>query len=363
MKAILLLSDGTVFKGTARGKCENTTGEVVFNTSMIGYQEILTDPTYYGQLVAMTFPLMGNYGINDEDFESDKTCLKGFITRDISDFPSNFRCKGTLNDYLIKNNITAIEGIDTRALTRLIRDKGCLNGSILVGDVTEELINKELEKLKEYKIENPVKEVSSKENKRYEAENAKYEVVLYDFGCKNNIIASLNKCGCNVTLVPYNTSKEEILKLKPDGIMLSNGPGNPMDLIDITKNIKAVIEENIPVFGVCLGHQLVALAMGFETEKLKYGHRGASQPVKDVESGRTYITSQNHGYSVKESSIDKKTGEISHININDNTVEGIKYNNYPVFTVQFNPEVSESMVGTTYLFDKFVSLMEGNKNA
>jgi len=363
VKAILLLSDGTIFKGKARGKCENVIGEVVFNTSMVGYQEILTDPTYSGQLVAMTFPLMGNYGINDEDFESENVFVKGFITRDINDFPSNFRCKGTLNDYLIKNNITAIEGIDTRSLTRHIREKGCLNGEIIVGEYDEELIKAEIIKLNNYCIENTVSEVSVKEIKKYNTENGKYNVVMYDFGCRKNLITSLNKCGCNVTLVPYDTTAEKIKELNPDGIMLSNGPGNPMELTDAVRNIKAVIEEKIPVFGVCLGHQLVALAMGFETEKLKYGHRGASQPVKDLENGKTYITTQNHGYVVKEESVDINKGEISHININDNTVEGIKYNNYPVFTVQFNPEVSESKVGTTYLFDKFLSLMEGNKNA
>lgn len=363
MKAILLLSDGTIFKGKARGKCENVIGEVVFNTSMVGYQEILTDPTYSGQLVAMTFPLMGNYGINDEDFESENVYVKGFITREINDFPSNFRCKRTLDDYLIKNNITAIEGIDTRALTRHIREKGCLNGEIIVGEYDEKLIEEELKKLNGYSIENAVSAASVKEIKKFDIENAKYNVVLYDFGCRKNLITSLNNCGCNVTLVPYNTTLEKIKELKPDGVMLSNGPGNPTELADTAENIRNVIEESIPVFGVCLGHQIVALAMGFETEKLKYGHRGASQPVKDLENGKTYITMQNHGYAVKETSVDKSVGEISHININDNTIEGIKYNNYPVFTVQFNPEVSESQVGTTYLFDKFLSLMEGNKNA
>lgn len=363
MKAILLLSDGTVFEGVARGKCENVTGEVVFNTSMVGYQEILTDPTNKGQLVAMTFPLMGNYGINSEDVESDKTHLKGFITRSINDFPSNFRCEETLDEYLKENNITAIEGIDTRALTRLIRDNGCLNGEIIVGEVNDEIISKELEKLKTFKEENHIEEISVKENKVFNIEKGKYNVVVLDLGCKNSVINSLNKCGLNVTLVPYNTSLEEIKKLNPDGVFLSNGPGDPKDLSAIKDNIKNIIEENIPVFAIGLGHQLVALSMGFDTEKLKYGHRGASQPVKDLRNGKTYITTQNHGYSVVEKSVKDTIGEISHININDNTVEGIEYKNYPVFTVQFIPDVSTNKVGTTYLFDKFVSLMEGNKNA
>ena len=363
MKAILLLSDGTVFNGVARGKCENVTGEVVFNTSMVGYQEILTDPTYSGQLVAMTFPLMGNYGINSEDVESEKTHLKGFITRSINDFPSNFRCEKTLDEYLKENNITAIEGIDTRALTRLIRDNGCLNGAIIVGEADENTIKEEFEKIKAYKEENKIKEISVKERKTVNTENAKYNVAVFDFGCKNSVINSLNKCGCNVTLVPYDTTLEEIKELNPDGVFLSNGPGDPKELNGIKDNIKNIIEANIPVFAIGLGHQIVALSMGFETEKMKYGHRGASQPVKDLRNGKTYITTQNHGYQVVKESVKENICEISHININDDTVEGINYKNYPVFTVQFIPDVSTNKVGTTYLFDKFVSLMEGNKNA
>ena len=363
MKAILLLSDGTVFKGSAKGKCENTIGEVVFNTSMVGYQEILTDPTCGGQLVAMTFPLIGNYGINDEDFETEKAYPAGLITRDINDFPSNFRCKKTLNEYLIENNITAIEGIDTRALTRLIREKGCLNGKIIVGEYDESVIEDALKELNSYEIKNPVEAISNGESKKYTVDNAKYDVVVYDLGVKGSTIKSLNKIGCNVTTVPFDTKAEDVLKLNPSGIVISNGPGNPCDLKETVSEIKALKDAGIPIFGISLGHQVVALSMGFETEKMKYGHRGASQPVKDLESGRTYITSQSHGYVVKESSIDNSVAEISHININDNTVEGIIYKNIPVFTVQFNPEVSENKVGTTYLFEKFVSLMEGKKNA
>lgn len=358
MKAVLLLADGTVFKGNVRGKCKNSLGEVVFCTSMVGYQEMITDPAYRGQLVVMTFPLIGNYGVNKEDVLSDGIHPNAIIARDICDFPNNFRCEGTLEEFLIENNIVALEGIDTRALTRILRDKGTMNGQIIVGDYNEK---EELEKINSYKILNPVSEVSVKNIKEIKCENAKTNVVVYDFGVTNDVLSALKARGMNITLVPYNTPAEKIKELNPDGIILSNGPGNPEDLSDTAKEIEKLVKMNIPVFGIELGHQVLALSLGGKCEKLKYGHRGSSQPVKDLKTQRTHITSQNHGYIVNADSIEAEAS-ISHVNINDNTVEGLKYKNYPAFSVQFHP-ASEVGLDTSYLYDNFADLMEGKENA
>ena len=350
MKSILLLEDGTVFEGTSRGASCEVFGEVVFNTSMIGYQETLTDSTYKGQIVAMTFPMIGNYGINSEDKESDACQVKGFVVREICDFPNNFRCEKTIDEYLCENNVCAIEGIDTRALTRILRDKGTMNGAILPADAD---ISKKLEEIKAYQIEKPVYEVTSKEKKTLASKNPVCNVAVWDFGCKNSLLANLVNSGCNVTVFSATTPAEEILNGGFDGVMLSNGPGNPKAYEEITAEVKKVVTSGIPVLGVGLGHQLAALSMGADTEKLQYGHRGASQPVKEIKKDRTYITVQNHGYAVKADSVSPDVGVVSHININDNTVEGIEYKNYPVTTVQFYPdtEVEDN------LFDRFVKVM------
>lgn len=350
MKAILLLEDGTVFEGSTRGVSCEVFGEVVFNTSMIGYQEALTDPTNKGQIVALTFPMVGNYGTNSEDVESDSFKVQGFVVREICDFPNNFRCEKSIDEYLSENNICVIEGIDTRALTRVLRDKGTMNGAILPADTD---ISKKLEEIKAYKIEKPAYEVTLKEKKALSAENAVCKVAVWDFGCKNSVVSNLVKSGCDVTLYPADTTAEEILNSGFDGIMLSNGPGNPKDYTEIISEVKKVVTSGKPVFGVGLGHQLAALSMGADTEKLQYGHRGASQPVKEIKKDRTYITVQNHGYAVKADSISSDMGVVSHININDNTVEGIEYKNYPVTTVQFYPDTEYE----DNLYSRFVKVM------
>ena len=359
-KGILLLKDGTVFKGIIHGKPHNSIGEVVFNTSMTGYQEILTDPSYAGQILTMTYPLIGNYGINHFDYESHGSVVKGFVVREMCSYPSNFRCDKTLDQFLEENNIVAIEGIDTRALTKILREKGSLNGAIIVGEPTESEIASYLKEIDEYTIKEPVYEVTVGEKETHVCDNTKCRVALYDFGFKRNILRSLVRRGCEVTVYPASTSAEEIIKTCPDGIMLSNGPGDPKDCKDIIENIKKLFQSGIPMFGICLGHQLTALAMGGDTAKLKYGHRGTNHPVKDLKHDRTYITSQNHGYAVLADSISPEIGEVSHININDDTVEGVRYNN-GVFTVQFHPEASSGAMDTGYLFDDFVSLMVEKK--
>lgn len=355
-KAYLLLSDGTVFEGKSIGKQGTTIGEVVFNTSMTGYEEILTDASYYGQIVTQTYPLIGNYGVNSEDTESRKSWVKGYIVREECDEPSNFRCEGNLDDFLKKQNVIGLCGIDTRKLTRIIREHGVMNGAI-----TDEngLKNKEtlLAKIKNYIIKDAIKNVTIEDKITVKAKNGKYSVALLDYGYKINIERSLVSRGCNVTVYPCLTEAGEILKANPDGIMLSNGPGDPAEAVEAIENLKVLSKSDVPIFGICLGHQLLALANGAKTEKLKYGHRGANHPVKDLFKDRTYITSQNHGYAVIYSSVDEKIGTVSHINLNDGTVEGIKYKNGHMFTVQFHPEASPGPKDSGCLFDEFVSMM------
>ena len=333
-KAYLLLADGTVFEGTSIGKVGKTIGETVFNTGMTGYQEVLTDASYYGQIVTQTYPLVGNYGINEVDVESRKSWVKGYIIRECCEVPSNFRSKGNLNDYLISQNIIGLTGIDTRRLTRILRESGVMNGAI-----TDDISNKEelLEQIKAYSIVDAVKTVTVEKSEQFKAENAKYHIVLMDYGYKNNICKSLRKRGCDVTILPALTPPQEIIALKPDGIMLSNGPGDPAENVELIEGLKTLFDSGIPIFGICLGHQLMALACGAKTAKLKYGHRGANHPVKDIDHNRTYITSQNHGYAVVAETMDNSIGEISHISMNDQTVEGVRYKNRPVFTVHCSP--------------------------
>lgn len=358
-KASLVLANGTVFEGRAFGADGSVVGEIVFTTAMVGYQETLTDPSYCGQIVTQTFPLIGNYGVNKADPESNGSVVSGYIVREHCEDPSNFRCEGGLDDYLKKYGIIGIYDIDTRHLTRIIRESGVMNGAIVHGDYDKESL---LEEIHAYTVGNVVPKVSVKEKEFYPAENPKYNVVLMDYGYKFNIRRELLKRGCNVTVMPWNASADEIKAIKPDGIMLSNGPGDPADNVIPIHTLRELIPAQIPTFGICLGHQLLALANGAKTEKLKYGHRGGNQPVKDLALDRTFVTSQNHGYAVVNDSVPPEAGVVSHINGNDGTCEGVRYCNAPAFTVQFHPEACGGPKDTAYLFDEFIKLMEDKKS-
>ncbi len=356
-KAYLLLANGQVFEGKSFGVTGTTIGEVVFATGMTGYQETLTDPSYYGQIAVQTFPLNGNYGTNSEDFESSKCWMKGYIVREWCQVPSNFRCEKTIDAFLREHNVIGLYGIDTRQLTRIIRESGVMNGAITTEDVyakKEEL----LAQICAYEIKDAVKTVSCTEKQEYKSEDAKHHVVMMDFGYKAHILRHLLSRHCDVTVVPYNTTAEEILAMQPDGVMLTNGPGNPAENTEVIANLQKLIAAKIPMFGICLGHQLTALANGAQTVKLKYGHRGGNQPVKDLTTGRVYVTSQNHGYAVVGDSIDETVGKMSHWNVNDKTCEGVQYYNAPVYTVQFHPEACGGPRDTSYLFDRFIDLMD-----
>ncbi|MGN0621286.1 MAG: carbamoyl phosphate synthase small subunit [Porcipelethomonas sp.] len=356
-KAYLLLADGTVFEGRSFGAKGTVIGEVVFTTSLTGYQETLTDPSYYGQIVTQTFPLIGNYGVNDEDFESDKSYVSGYIVREWCNTPSNFRSQGDINEFLVQQNIIGIHSIDTRCLTRTIRESGVMNGAITTENVYEKK-DELLAQINTYKIVDAVKSVTGTEMRSYRADNVKYKVVLFDFGYKRNIRNELVNRGCEVIVVPADTTAEQVKEIAPDGIMFSNGPGDPSENTDVIANIKEIAKLGIPIFGICLGHQLMALAHGAKTEKLKYGHRGANQPVIDKVLGKTFVTSQNHGYAVVGSSIDPSVGTVSHVNANDGTCEGMRYHGINAFTVQFHPEAHGGPQDTAYLFDEFIKMME-----
>ena len=355
-KAWLLLADGTVFEGRSFGAKGTVVGEVVFTTGLTGYQETLTDPSYYGQLVTQTFPLIGNYGVNSQDSESAKSYVGGYIAREWCEMPSNFRCEGNINDFLKEHNVVGLYDIDTRRLTRIIRETGVMNGVITTEDPAA---NRDalMEQIKAYTVKDAVSSVTCTEQREYEPEQKKYRVVLFDFGYKRNIRQELVKRGCEVIVVPAYTTAEQVKALAPDGIMLSNGPGDPAENTEIIANIREIEKLGIPIFGICLGHQLMALANGARTEKLKYGHRGANQPVIDLESGLTYVTSQNHGYAVIGDTIPAEAGKVSHINANDKTCEGIRYTAFNAFTVQFHPEAHGGPLDTSYLFDEFISRM------
>lgn len=356
-KAYLLLADGTVFEGGSIGLQGTTIGEIVFNTSMTGYEEILTDASYYGQIVTQTYPMIGNYGVNDVDTESRKSWVKGYIVREECDVPSNFRCEGDLDNFLKTQNIIGLCGIDTRRLTRIIREHGVMNGAITN---REGLENKSdlLNSINSYTIKDAIKSVTIEEKIIEKAENGNLNVALLDYGFKLNIKRSLLKRGCNVTVYPALTDPAEILKSAPDGIMLSNGPGDPAECVEAIENLKVLAGSEVPIFGICLGHQLLALANGAKTVKLKYGHRGANHPVKDLNQDRTYITSQNHGYAVIPNTLDENVGTVSHTNLNDDTVEGIRYKRGNMFTVQFHPEASPGPMDSGYLFDEFITMMK-----
>ena len=365
MNAYLLLANGMVFAGQSVGAEGVTVGEVVFATGMVGFQETLTDPSYYGQIITQTYPLIGNYGMNKDDMESDKIWAKGYIVREACQTPSNWRCEETLDSFLKRNNTIGIEGIDTRHLTRIIRESGVMNGAILTTFDPADPANKAetdklLEEIRAYAVTDAVKSVTCAEPEVYN-EKGETHIVLMHYGCKRNIIRCLVKRGCKVTVMPAFATAEEVAALDPDGIMLSNGPGDPAEPVEVIENLKHIFELNIPTFGICLGHQLSALAAGAKTMKLKYGHRGANQPVIDLNSHRTYVTSQNHGYAVVGESLDPEVGTVSHINANDKTCEGIRYHKINAFTVQFHPEAHGGPLDTAYLFDEFVAVMEKEK--
>ena len=356
MKAFLILEDGTVFTGTSIGSTRDMISEIVFNTSMTGYLEVLTDPSYAGQAVVMTYPLIGNYGITP-DMESLKAWPDGYIVRELSRMPSNFRCEGTIQDFLKKYDIPGIAGVDTRALTKILREKGTMNGMITTNENYD--LDEVISKLKNYKVEGVVSKVTCAE--KYVLEGTGKKVALLDLGAKKNIAKSLNDRGCEVTVYPADTTAEEIIASNPDGIMLSNGPGDPAECTSIIKEIKKLYETDIPIFAICLGHQLMALATGGTTYKLKYGHRGGNHPVKDLQTGRVYISSQNHGYVVDEDKIDPNVAVPAFKNVNDGTNEGLAYVGKNIFTVQFHPEACPGPQDSSYLFDRFIQMMGGNQ--
>ena len=357
MKAFLILEDGTVFTGQSIGAPREVISEIVFNTSMTGYLEVLTDPSYAGQAVVMTYPLIGNYGICYEDMESDRPWLDAFIVRELSRIPSNFRSEDTIQNFLLKYDIPGIAGIDTRALTKILREKGTMNGCI----TTDEHYQSDdiLPKLKAYTTGKVVEKVTCKE--KYVLEGDGPKVALLDLGAKRNIARSLNERGCEVTVYPALTSAEEILAANPDGIMLSNGPGDPKECTSVIEEIRKLYASDIPIFAICLGHQLMALANGADTHKMKYGHRGGNHPVRDLSDGRVYISSQNHGYVVDTDNLDPSVAVPAFENVNDGTNEGLSYTGKNIFTVQYHPEACPGPRDSAYLFDRFMKMMEESK--
>ena len=356
MKAYLILEDGTVFTGTSIGAEREVISEIVFNTSMTGYLEVLTDPSYAGQAVVMTYPLIGNYGICREDMESKRAWPDAYIVRELSRIPSNFRSEDTIQNFLKEYDIPGISGIDTRALTKLLREKGTMNGMITTKEYTDH--SEVLNRIKAYSVEGVVLKTTTKE--KYVLPGNGKKVALMDFGAKRNIARSLNERGCEVTVYPADTPAEEVLAAAPDGIMLSNGPGDPKENTAIIKEVKKLYDSNVPIFAICLGHQLMALANGMDTYKLKYGHRGGNHPVKDLETGLVYISSQNHGYAVDAKTISPEIAAPAFINVNDGTNEGLKYTGKNIFTVQYHPEACPGPLDSGYLFDRFLKMMEVN---
>ncbi len=362
-RGVLVLASGEVFNGFLFGHIGESSGEVVFNTSMMGYQEILTDPSYENQMVAMTYPLVGNYGLNSEDFESRKSWVRGFIVREACNFPSNWRSEFSLGEFLKTQHVVGIEGIDTRVLTLSLRERGAAMG----------IISPEVSRIKELKEraarlpgmegQDLARKVSVDkpyfwEDKTFVESNGRpWKVVAFDFGIKHNILRKLAAVGCRVRVVPAATNAEEALAYKPDGIFLSNGPGDPAACRYAVRTVERLIGLK-PIFGICLGHQILGLALGAKTFKLKFGHHGANHPVKDITSGKVEITAQNHGFAVEPSSLDGTGLTITHINLNDQTVEGMRHSEYPVFSVQYHPEASPGPHDADYLFDEFIALMK-----
>lgn len=349
--AYLILENGTIFEGEYFGAEGEILGEIVFTTGMTGYLETLTDQSYHGQIVLQTFPLIGNYGVIPEDFESANVGPAAYIVKHPCETPSNFRSEGDLGAFLKSRGIIGLCGIDTRALAKIIRTRGVMNGKISATPPTE----KDFSDISNFRVENPVPKVSVREKGFFKSDESKYTVALFDYGAKENIKRELMKRGCDVWVLPHDTTAEDALALAPHGIMLSNGPGDPLDNAEIIENLKKIFAAKIPIFGICLGHQLLALASGFERSKLKFGHRGANQPVKDLQTGRVYISSQNHGYEILSGSIDKTLAEEWFVNVNDGTNEGIIYKNIPACSVQFHPEACGGPRDTEFLFEKFLA--------
>ncbi|ATD47324.1 carbamoyl phosphate synthase small subunit [Clostridium perfringens] len=345
MKAKLILENGVVFEGKAFGYLKECVGEVVFNTGMTGYQEVLTDPSYYGQIVTMTYPLIGNYGINLEDLESKEPKVRGFIVREKCQYPNNFRCELELETYLAQNKVLGLDGIDTRALTKILRNNGIMKGIIVLDNSNLEDVK---DKLEAFSNRDAVSIVST--NEKYEISGEGKKVAIIDFGIKQNIIRNFVKRGCNVTVFPYDFKAEEVLEINPDLVFLSNGPGDPEDMGEAVNEIKKIVGKK-PIVGICLGHQLLALTLGGETKKLKFGHRGCNHPVKDLINNRVHITSQNHGYYVATL---PENMEITHVSMNDGTVEGMKHKELPIFSVQFHPEACPGPKDSEYIFDEFM---------
>ncbi|WP_027340691.1 glutamine-hydrolyzing carbamoyl-phosphate synthase small subunit [Halonatronum saccharophilum] len=353
MKAILALEDGRYFIGESLGAKGEVTGEVVFNTSMTGYQEVLTDPSYKGQLVTMTYPLIGNYGVNDIDSESKGLHLSGFIVREDCDWPSNWQESGKVSDYLTQNNVIGIKGIDTRALTKHIRDKGMMQGVI---STEESNIGKLVAKAKASSFpKDVVSKVTTEDIYTLAEDSLNYNIALIDLGVKDSILDYLVDRGAKVTVLPADTKEDVIRALNPDGVFISNGPGDPKDIPEVVEVVKSLVGE-YPICGICLGHQVIGLALGGDTYKLKFGHRGGNQPVKDLETGKVFITSQNHGYALKEEGLPKEL-KVTHRNLNDNTVEGIKHLRLPIFSIQYHPEAAPGPEDTRFIFDHFLEIM------
>ena len=358
MKKKLILESGEVFHGTGFGAEQDTAGEVVFNTGMTGYQELISDPSYCGQIVCMTYPLIGNYGINRDDYESIEPAIKGLIVKELCDLPSNFRTQMTLDELFKKKNLSGISGIDTRRLTRILRNKGVVKGKIVNAETDENSVVEEL-KVTNFPI-NQVEQVSTKT--AYASPGRGFKVVLVDFGSKLGIIRELSQRNCDIIVVSQDTTAEEILLMDPDGIMLSNGPGDPEDVKGASELINGLLGK-VPIFGICLGHQLIGLACGAKTYKLKFGHRGGNHPVLDLEKNKVAITSQNHGYAIDQESL-KDTDLIeTHIALNDRTNEGLKHKIHPCFSVQYHPEASPGPEDANELFDDFIKMMENFKRA
>ncbi|MBT3229372.1 MAG: glutamine-hydrolyzing carbamoyl-phosphate synthase small subunit [Candidatus Marinimicrobia bacterium] len=356
--AILLLENGHHFKGFSLGAIGTSGGEVCFNTSMTGYQEILTDPSYCGQIITMTAPQIGNYGVNPEDIESDKIQASGFIVREASPIHSNYRANQSLDDYLNQAGIVGIQGIDTRSLTRILRDEGAMNGIISSDDLELSSLMQKLELVPEMTGQDLVKEVTCQETWTWVGHNSEhsYRVVALDLGIKHNIIRQLAENDCEVIIVPATTSAEEILTMEPDGVFLSNGPGDPEPVDYAIETVKSLLDKK-PIFGICLGHQILSLALGASTYKLKFGHRGGNHPVRNQLSGKVEITSQNHGFAVEPASLPNHL-KVTHINLNDETLEGVRCKNRPAFSVQYHPEASPGPHDSRYLFKEFIDMMD-----
>lgn len=359
-KAYIILANGMVIEGVSFGAAGTKIGEIVFNTGMVGYQETLTDPAYYGQIVMQTYPLAGNYGVNAEDAESDRVWPFGYIVREVCDAPSNFRCQNTLDAYMKENNVIGVCGVDTRSLTRLLRENGVMNGAVTTeySEATPEL----LEQIRAYSIQNAVDAVTTSSVKEYNPEGG-LTVALMDYGVKRSVIKNLTKRGCRVVQLPANADAQQVQAVNPDGILLSNGPGNPEENAQRIDNLRRIAALGKPIFGISLGHQLVALAAGAKVQKLKCGHHGANQPVTDTVANTTCITGQNHIYAVAAQSVHPAVAQISHVNANDGTVEGLIYKNVPCFTIQFEPTANGGPQNPELLYDEFIARMAQAKGA